>query len=400
MSQNQSSSRFYFQNPTNSPIKIDLCQRPSTTNTIGLGDLYGGGVLCYIFPDGVTGLVCALSDLPSNVWSTSSGETTALSFLVGDGKANSDIIFSYFSAGSYAVADCLGITLAGYSDWYVPTVNGYIAIKTNANTLAPLANTSYWTSTDQIFAPTMAYTWSVPSNNYAPQLRTVSAPVRPMRTVTLPNTYKEVLDGTDITNSGISYWEFSQYCKIYKPKIDGISIQADSLEQIQQKIMLTQKDINGSSTQTPINPKYSIYQNIYQIDAIPFGDFNISETNKFEYTILPNESITIDFVSGISEADLQAKELNASDSTIKDNINNTLNNGFLSSNNGSSIGNPLVADSNSLSSGLVSNNISDKLKTNNNLGVDSLGINNYYKPIGISLLLLLLLYLATKTNQQ
>ncbi len=143
----------------------------STTGNVPkhyVGELFGGGIVYYVYDNGEHGLIASLTDLsPSNRWYTGNSTTFATSYY--DGLKNSNLITSVQgNFVTYAARTCRNYAGGGFSDWYLPTVwemniifqNAYMIsykLLNDGNTAtSPLQETSsYWTSTE--FDNSLAY---------------------------------------------------------------------------------------------------------------------------------------------------------------------------------------------------------------------------------------------------
>lgn len=130
-----------------------------------IGELYGGGVVCYVFKDtgGVEhGMVLALSDQSNGaIWGLDSLSPVIINqnLLAIDGATNSNFVISHGGLPNEAVGLCHNYHGGGYNDWYLPSVGELLTILNNlyqiqrtlnvAPAASPLANAStanYWSS--------------------------------------------------------------------------------------------------------------------------------------------------------------------------------------------------------------------------------------------------------------
>ena len=133
-----------------------------------VGEIFGGGIVFYVFDNGEHGLIASLTDLSNNNrWYTGNSTTFASSHY--DGLKNSNLITSVQgNFVSYAARTCRSYAGGGFSDWYLPTVwemnmmyqNAYMIsfklLNDNNSATSPLQETfSYWTSTE--FDNSLAY---------------------------------------------------------------------------------------------------------------------------------------------------------------------------------------------------------------------------------------------------
>ncbi len=147
------------------------------TDTLEVGDRYGGGIVFFIVGD--HGLIVTDFDLglPSNIvvqninWGSIGTNTNAKS--VTDGAANTALIVSTIlnaDDGKYTAKVCDDFVLGGFDDWYLPSlvefeimneVIGFGAASPLTN-LANLNGGFYWTSTETDSQQARSYS---PSNS-------------------------------------------------------------------------------------------------------------------------------------------------------------------------------------------------------------------------------------------
>ena len=153
-----------------------LSGSPVTFNAtaIGVGSLYGGGVVGYILAPGdpgyvsgqCHGLIAALTDQSSSaVWALSANQSTAVPGVndnadtaIGTGSANTTATIAQNGAGTgYAAGLAHAYTGGSYSDWYLPSkaeLNELYLNRTAINTTAvanggtAFAAAYYWSSSE------------------------------------------------------------------------------------------------------------------------------------------------------------------------------------------------------------------------------------------------------------
>ena len=128
------------------------------SNNTYLDSLYGktylGGLIFYFDIATGDGLAAAPNDQSGSlVWdpnTTGLVATTATSTNVGDGAQNTFIITTSIGAGSYAAKVCGDLVLAGYSGWFLPTLDetGEMKKRLHDNGLGNFQNVQYWTSSE------------------------------------------------------------------------------------------------------------------------------------------------------------------------------------------------------------------------------------------------------------
>jgi len=98
----------------------------SATGTSGhyVGELYGGGIVYYVYDEGQHGLIASLDDLDGGsgvAWSaTQSTEIGATAKSFYDGTSNTAAIIAQDATAGYAATLCNSYTGGGFTDWYLP----------------------------------------------------------------------------------------------------------------------------------------------------------------------------------------------------------------------------------------------------------------------------------------
>lgn len=126
-----------------------------------VGDFRDGGVVFWVDPtDNTHGLVCAVSDQSTGIqWFNGANIVTgAIATSIGTGQANTTAITSAQGDGAYAAQICNDLSLNGYDDWFLPSVDELQEIYSNKATInaTALANSgtslggvvNYWSSTE------------------------------------------------------------------------------------------------------------------------------------------------------------------------------------------------------------------------------------------------------------
>lgn len=129
-----------------------------------VGELWGGGIVYYIYENGKHGLIASLDDLggASGVdWGPKSNITSAESWW--DGATNTTAAVAAGPANTDAVKQCDDYSNDGYTDWYLPSASEFKAMEEAAYVLSKIldsdgdSNTNplnyydgeYWTSTQE-----------------------------------------------------------------------------------------------------------------------------------------------------------------------------------------------------------------------------------------------------------
>ncbi|TFG60247.1 MAG: hypothetical protein E4H36_12400, partial [Spirochaetales bacterium] len=114
-----------------------------------------GGYIFYdkgVFSAGWRYLEAAPSDQIAGIaWGPNPSTTGITATGIGSGEANTAGLISFFGTGStYAVQLCDGLSLGGYSDWFLPSKDELAAMYTNLylNSKGGFASNYYWSSSE------------------------------------------------------------------------------------------------------------------------------------------------------------------------------------------------------------------------------------------------------------
>lgn len=124
-----------------------------------IGDYRDGGVVFWVDGNG-GGLVCAVSDQSTGaVWDDGNSVVTGVTATaIGTGASNTSSIVGIHGPGTYAAQLCNGLSLNGYSDWFLPSKGEAYEMYVNAAAVNATATANggsafvigdgYWTSTE------------------------------------------------------------------------------------------------------------------------------------------------------------------------------------------------------------------------------------------------------------
>lgn len=126
-----------------------------------VGELFGGGVVFYVYENGKHGLIASLKDLHVGggaEWGPNFQNANAKSWW--DGATNTATAMTYGPPATRAVALCDAYINGGYTDWHLPSIGelkaledaAYVLFKVldsdgNPLTNAPNYSEEYWSST-------------------------------------------------------------------------------------------------------------------------------------------------------------------------------------------------------------------------------------------------------------
>jgi len=127
---------------------------------LAVGDSIQGGKIAYFFVDGdpgyvageVHGLIAASADLIiNNNWGCSSIDIVGTVSGVGHGNANTILITNGCATAGIPARECADLTLNGYSDWYLPSIDELNILITNKDLIGGFVSPgSYWSSSQQL----------------------------------------------------------------------------------------------------------------------------------------------------------------------------------------------------------------------------------------------------------
>lgn len=141
---------------SNTSIAQDTCLR--------IGDEYQGGIIFYIDKTEEHGLIAAPKDQPDSYIFGCLGNTNPIadSSEIGSGNTNTQAIVSYCNDENIAARVCYNLTLNGYSDWFLPSINELELLYLHRNTVGGFDSSEasvYISSTEAQPAPAYYRNW-------------------------------------------------------------------------------------------------------------------------------------------------------------------------------------------------------------------------------------------------
>jgi hypothetical protein len=115
-----------------------------------VGQSYAGGIVFYVDGSGLHGLVVTTTDVGRQPWGCR-GTSVPTSAAFGTGATNTAAIIASCGEASFAAKTADGLSLAGYTDWFLPSAAEMSLVRTNLY-LQALGGLSqwdqYWTSSE------------------------------------------------------------------------------------------------------------------------------------------------------------------------------------------------------------------------------------------------------------
>ncbi|ALC15307.1 hypothetical protein DSOUD_0516 [Desulfuromonas soudanensis] len=158
------------------PEKVFTTATPTTPY---LGQNYAGGIVFYVDGTGEHGLVCTTTDLGSYPWGCE-GTSIATGTPLGSGATNTAAILASCGTANIAAQVADSLVLNGYSDWFLPSLNELVLIRTNLAAQGLGSFGWYYLSSSQVDARD-AYLYSFQDGYPLPYPKSAMMPVRAVR---------------------------------------------------------------------------------------------------------------------------------------------------------------------------------------------------------------------------
>ena len=128
-------------------VAVSACKKDNPTPAPTIGQHTQGGVIFYIDDSGQHGLVSATTDQSTGTWLSDWYQNVPeTSKAIGSGKHNTELMLGYDNLGRYAVGLCHGLTLGGYSDWFLPSYDELYQMYVHREQIGNFSAESYWSS--------------------------------------------------------------------------------------------------------------------------------------------------------------------------------------------------------------------------------------------------------------
>ncbi|NTV83964.1 MAG: hypothetical protein HGA23_06665 [Bacteroidales bacterium] len=159
--------RFYFGNDSldvdNLELDLDISWLNKTNEVIDLGDVtvdtasgggtiqigsnYQGGIIFYLEPGGLHGLIAAPFDQAHAPWGCYGTDIEGTASEIGTGQANTTHIVNMCGEGT-AASICNDLELNGYNDWFLPSYLELKEMYKQVDVIGGFENMLYWCSTE------------------------------------------------------------------------------------------------------------------------------------------------------------------------------------------------------------------------------------------------------------
>ena len=114
-----------------------------------VGEIYGGGIVFYVYDNGTHGLIAAPTDQGSLIqWYNSSSVTNAARNGIEAGKFNTERIIINQGSGNYAAQICANQQIGTWGDWYLPSIHELNLLYIQKSAVGGFSTGVYWSSSE------------------------------------------------------------------------------------------------------------------------------------------------------------------------------------------------------------------------------------------------------------
>jgi hypothetical protein len=129
-------------------INCILSREVIANNNPNIGDIYGGGIVAYLYAQGdrgyiggeTHGIIIAKSNIGTAEWGCQYSSCGNTSIAIGFGLYNTNEIVSHCQNANIAARLCFDLTLNGYSDWFLPSNNELLQLYKNGGVINQTAD--------------------------------------------------------------------------------------------------------------------------------------------------------------------------------------------------------------------------------------------------------------------
>ena len=136
-----------------------------------IGESYGGGIVFYVYDNGLHGLIASIADQSYNIqWYNGANTTTnAVRDGIAAGLYNTGLIIANQGTGSYAAQLCTKYQGGNYGDWYLPSRYELNLLYLQKGVVGGFIDNAYWSSTENSSTLTYAQNYTSGAQGYDPK---------------------------------------------------------------------------------------------------------------------------------------------------------------------------------------------------------------------------------------
>jgi len=143
--------------------------KPAPTITHYVGELFGGGIVYYVYDNGDHGLIASLDDLDGGAGIAWSGETNieiGLNAKHFDGATNTAAIIAQDATPNKAATLCDAYAGGGFTDWYLPSLDEFLILRQHTLLLDKVLNYDGNPATNGLVVDHSLYNGSISDDSY------------------------------------------------------------------------------------------------------------------------------------------------------------------------------------------------------------------------------------------